>query len=96
MNDDLAYRLHRLKELKAASNEACKLAASRKGDFFSDPINFAQLRCVQAAYSMNSDEDYWSEVTIEGASPDATKLAAFIQKHLEDNGFPDILVRTEW
>jgi hypothetical protein len=56
-------------------------------------INWADLRCVDVQESLLDDT---VTITIEEADPSAEKLCRYVAERLRDNGYPDIIVRTEW
>ena len=59
-------------------------------------INWGDLHCVAALRV----EYHWGEieyrVEIEEAAPDNAALQGFIHARLEEDGFPDVAVYTEW
>jgi hypothetical protein len=56
-------------------------------------INWADLRCVDVQESLLDDT---VTITIEEAAPEASELCQYVAERLRDNGYPGIVVRTEW
>lgn len=84
-----------LVELKEAANAALEEAQKQSGSI-GGAINWGDLSCTEARYSINErGEKFWT-VIIEEASPDACDLHAFVMRYLHDRGFHGIEVVTEW
>ena len=68
-----------------------------KRDELRGPVNWADLGCVdvEERASLITDSKLIT-VIIEEASPDATTLHKFVSGWLEDYGYKDVFVVTEW
>lgn len=67
------------------------IAGLDKKEFTGEPINWADLACVEA----NERKDGSWEVMVEEAAPNCTELNAEIKYQLHLRGI-DAVVRTEW
>lgn len=81
-------------------NDACKLAAKKKGEFGGDEINWTEFSCVNIAYSLSVFGEEMVIVYLEGASPECTKINEFVRKHIELNtdagSYGTVSVETDW
>lgn len=79
-------------EVNAALDAAEKCARASMG-----AVNWGDLSCrdVEVRTSLIHDTSMIA-VTIEEASPDATGLRAFVSAWLEERGWKDVDVETEW
>ena len=81
--------------LRAAANKACELAYEKKDDI-EGAINWGDFGCYEARrYETDRGETGYS-VSIEEASPAASKLMFFIMQELNRSGFENIEVQLEW
>ncbi len=85
----------RLQALLDATNQAIETARTQVRDF-DEAINWGDLRCVTAEYSVDQDGCGTFKTMIEEAAPDCPVFHDFIQERLMAAGFPDVLVTTEW
>ena len=81
--------------IKTAVNEALKKAFSTEGSWHSEPVNWADLRCVAVEYVID-DYDGRYLATIEEASPGCHALCSYVQQYLESVGLVDVEIVTEW
>lgn len=65
-------------------------------DFPGEPVNWANLRCVESSWVVPDTGSPYASVLIEEADPSATGLCMEVSKRLARRGWPDISVRTEW
>ena len=86
---------HDLVKLKADTNEVLKEAKARKWNI-NEAINWADLRCTQAAQVVTNEGDEYLEVQIEEAAPDCEHFKVFIGARLLEKGWAGIQVVTEW
>ena len=90
-------------ELRAKTNEILKdlQDKSRKDldlyyKWYSEPVNWTDLRCVEARRIVNDEGfEYW-EVIVSKAAPEADKLREWVCDKLKESGHGDIGVVTEW
>ena len=91
-------------ELKDAANEAC-IAAIGKAEEIGGPVNWddlecqvnwADLECHEAQRYFNDRGEIGYRILIEGASQDAIKLFAFIDRFLRKKGFAGIEIELNW
>ena len=89
-------------ELRAKTNEILKdLQDKRLEDldeykWFSDAINWVDLRCVEARRIVNDEGFKYWEVIVSKAAPEADKLREWVCDKLKESGHGDIGVVTEW
>jgi hypothetical protein len=84
-----------LQALKTATDEICREAYEKRGEI-QDAVNWADLRCWSAEFSIDDEGDESYRVVIEEASPDCRKFREFVSTRLEARGFKDVEVETEW
>ena len=82
-----------LKELKAATDAAI---GAIKISPCNGPVNWADLRCVEARWVVTDEGESYYEVLIEEAGPDAIALQRLVQTDLYLAGWKDVRVVTEW
>lgn len=68
----------------------------RNGNLSRGAVNWADLHCVAALRVENQDGEVSWRVEIEEVAPDAVDLQRFVHSKLEEAGFFDIEVFTEW
>lgn len=83
----------RCRELRAAANAALQRIKEEPCD---GAINWADLRCVEAAFVVSDDGRKYYRVCIEEADPSAVALQQAVTKELVALGWANIEVRTEW
>ena len=84
-----------LKKLRAATNDAIGVIETWD-DRPREPVNWADLRCVQAAWVVTDEGESYAEVTIEEAAPECPQFQAAVARELEKLGWPGVRVVTEW
>ena len=84
-----------LRRLRGATDAAIGVIESRNEDA-GEPINWADLGCVQAAWVVTDDNHGYAEVLIEEAAPGCTAFQAAVAAELEKRGWPNVRVVTEW
>jgi hypothetical protein len=85
----------KLRELKLATDDAIRFVKSGEGNH-PVAVNWANLRCVQAAWVVTDAGDSYAQVTIEEASPEAYRFQNEVAFELTKHGWPDVHVVTEW
>lgn len=86
--------LEKLKALKVVTNEV--LAELVKGDRTAfGAVNWANLRCAEASFVVDSDGTEYYSVLIEEASPECFDFRIAVQSALLAKGC-DVYVTTEW
>lgn len=85
----------KLKLLKSTAEKACQYAIKFKRTI-DDAVNWADLHCHEAKWTINEDGLSWYSVVIEEASPTADRLRASISTFLEAHDFNGVIVETEW
>jgi len=85
-----------LKRLKDATQQACDEALDRSHEFADEAINWGDLGCVRAEYTLDDQGDVGYGAWIEEAAPQSAKLCAFIGQRLQEMGHKDVRVRCEW
>lgn len=81
-------------ELHAATNRAIALAHNDKS--IGGPVNWGDLKCIDARKWQNNYGETGYSVLIDEASPEADQFCTFIHKKLAEFGFQGIEVNTEW
>jgi hypothetical protein len=89
------------KELKAAVNTVIATFQDATGPAelsikIGQAINWADLKCAEACYSLDSDGNENFRVVITEAHPEASSLQAYIREHLAEAGWTDVEVDTRW
>lgn len=84
-----------LRRLRGATDAAISAIESRNEEA-GEPINWADLGCVQAAWVVTDDNQGYAEVLIEEAAPDCAAFQAAVAAELEKRGWPGVRVVTEW
>lgn len=84
-----------LTALRRCANDACAHAHNHQ-DCHLDPINWADLDCIEAGYYINDLGHSGHFILIEEADPSAWRLRQFIASYLAEHGFADVEVRIEW
>lgn len=85
---------YNLKALREAANAAIDLARERKGEF-NEAINWGNLACVSAEFTVNDEGDSYHTVIIEEAG-DCPRFRVFIGAILDAGKFKDVAITTEW
>lgn len=87
-----------LKKLREAANKICKEAHDNKaGSFYEEEaINWGDLHCCGVEQYINDYGETGDRAYIEEAAPNCCKFQAHIQDQLNEIGFHDIDVVTEW
>lgn len=83
----------KLRRLRRATDAAITRATLNK---CFGPINWADLRCVEAQAILNDSGEERLCVVIEEASPDAVELHRIVNADLAKHGWPNVEVSTEW
>ena len=78
--------------LQTTVDEILVLAVERRSEI-EGPVNWADLRCVDVEISLL---DGHVTVTVEEASPSASKLCRLVAEELARRGYDEVAVRTEW
>jgi hypothetical protein len=85
--------------LKVCVEDALEAAQTQPVDVRSawGAVNWGALKCldVEERKSLLLDSTFVA-VIIEEAAPDAVGLQQYVGGWLDDNGFPDVYVSTEW
>lgn len=63
---------------------------------FDEPINWADLHCMEASYVQTGDGREYYRVVIEEAAPECAEFCEHIAKRLAERGFENVGVVTEW
>jgi hypothetical protein len=87
--------LKQLQILRDASNDAISEAFEKRQEI-SGAINWGDLCCVAAEFIVDQEGNQRVQVRIEEAAPDYGEFHEFIAKRLEENGFGNVTVLTEW
>jgi hypothetical protein len=61
-----------------------------------EAINWSDLRCVRVIIGVDQDDKQVTLVEIEEAAPDAWRLQQYVAHALENQGYDNIEVITEW
>lgn len=89
--------MYSLKDLKIVTNNILLLLRkNRPYVLLTEPINWADLRCVMAEYTIGQDGNSTHRVYIEEASPTCPEFQHFIAGKLDELGFRNVEVVTEW
>jgi hypothetical protein len=85
-------------EIKALTEAACRLAYSKRtlAVFKNEPVNWADLGCTGVEWYQNDTDHRGFRVYIEEAAPDCAHLSAFIANYLQERGYSEVDVVTEW
>ncbi len=84
-----------LKTLQLKTEESIEKARNIMVEF-PEAINWADLHCHSAEYAIDQDCNGHYRVYIEEASPTCPKFQSYIADRLEEEGFENIEVITEW
>ena len=84
-----------LQKLRAATNDAIGVIETREARP-KEAINWADLRCVQAAWVLTDEDESYAEVTIEEAHQECSDFQKAVAAELEKRGWPGVRVVTEW
>jgi tryptophanase len=85
---------NKLLQLRQATDEV--ILEFKTGTRPDGPINWAALRCVQAAWVVTDQGETYAEVTIEEAAPECLWFRESVRAALKKRGWPAIRVVTEW
>lgn len=86
-----------LKDLRAATNAAIETVRQDwKNNRINDAVNWAGVRCSEAAWIMNDEGEAYAQVTISKAAPEASLFRLAIGDALADGNWFDIAIATEW
>ena len=87
-----------LKELEKAGEAAVRKAYDKRQEYLlsQDPVNWGDIHCRWAEEYKTSTGDRGYRVYLEEAAPSASHLQRFVALELEDAGYPDIEVVTDW
>lgn len=90
-------RLEYLGRLVKAGEEACRIAYKHRTQI-GGAVNWGDLHCVSAEYRMDEQGREFFAILVEEAAPgcEADSVAGYISKRLDEMGFIDIRVETEW
>jgi hypothetical protein len=90
--------LKALLESVQAETDKILAEAEKHKDDFPEPINWADLSCIEAVLTTDADRENAIQVTISEAAPDCLELQRFVEEELFFRGFKEhpIAVKTEW
>lgn len=81
--------------IQEAVNLALIEIKKRDGAWKDEPINWADLRCVDVEYVTGIYNSLFRAI-IEEADPNCPSLHVFISEHIKKLGYEDIEIVTEW
>ena len=86
-----------LKALRRDTDRAIETVRQAwKNNRINDAVNWAGLRCSEAAWIMNDEGEAYAQVTISKAGPEASLFRLAICDALADRNWFDIAIITEW
>lgn len=89
--------MYDLTALHQATDTILEEAQQLPGDPFpSNPINWGDLRCLEASHVQTDDGRKYHRVVIEEASPECPEFCKYIAERLAESGFKGVEVLTEW
>lgn len=88
--------MYDLKQLRAAATEACQQAIAARATMPNEAVNWADLKCNEAAFVTTDSGEGYYRVCIDEAAPESNKLREFIYSQLNSAGFFGIDIEIEW
>jgi len=94
MLDGVVSQLRLLRE--AVDRILVEMSAEDPRRWHGEPVNWADLRCIEARQIVSDSGMVHREVLIEEASPDAIRFKSAVTKRLWDLGWSAVFVVTQW
>lgn len=88
--------MYDLTALRQTTDKILEIVGSNSLKQFLEPINWANLRCLEASYVQTDDGRKYYRVVIESAAPGCSEFRAYVAERLAESGFKDVEVVTEW
>lgn len=88
--------MYDLTALRQATDEIIESLSVDSSTQFNEPINWAELHCLEAMYVQTDDGYTYHRVLIEEAAPECVEFCEYIAKRLAERGFENVGVVTEW
>lgn len=86
----------RIKAIEEVVEAALVKASETDGSWRTEEVNWGDLHCAGVEFVVDEFSDGRYVATIEEASPYCPSLCGFVANELNEAGFGDVEVRTEW
>lgn len=88
--------MYDLAALRQAVDEILEAIDDDPRGVIGEPINWADLHCLEVAGVLTADGQTYHRVLIEEAAPECSKFCEYIAERLAERGFEGVEVVTEW